>query len=105
MTITGEYGNGGPSQELVLGASLKIAGSEKIVIASIDTDGTDGPTKIAGGIVDGYTLKRASSKNIDVFESLSKHNSSKVLNELQDALITNATDTNVMDLNVVVITT
>ncbi len=103
VTIMGEYGNGGPSQELVLGASLKIAGSEKIVIASIDTDGTDGPTEVAGGIVDGYTLKRARSKNIDVFESLIKHNSFEVLNELQDSLITNATDTNVMDLNIAVI--
>jgi len=105
VTIKGECGEGGPSQELVLGASLKITGSEKIVIASIDTDGTDGPTEIAGGIVDGFTLERAKSKNIDIFRSLSKHDSSKVLIGLQDALITNATDTNVMDLNVAVIIT
>ncbi len=104
VTITGEFGKGGPSQELALGASLKIAGSKKIVIASIDTDGTDGPTEIAGGIVDGYTLKRAKSKKIDVFESLSKHDSFKALNGLEDTLITDATDTNVMDLNIAVIT-
>jgi len=104
VTITGQYGRGGPSQELVLGASLKIAGSKKIVIASIDTDGTDGPTDLAGGIVDGYTLKRANENNLDVFENLMRHNSSEVLVKLKDAVITGPTGTNVMDLNIIVIT-
>lgn len=104
VAITGQYGIGGPSQELVLGASLKIAGSRNIVITSIDTDGTDGPTEIAGGIVDGYTLKRAKEKNLDIFKNLMRHNSSEVLMKLQDAIITRPTRTNVMDLNIVVIT-
>jgi len=104
VTIPGQSGKGGPSQELVLGASLKIAGSKRIVVASIDTDGTDGPTEIAGGIVDGYTLKRAEEKGVDVFESLMKHNSSEVLMTLQDAISTGPTGTNVMDLDILVIT-
>jgi len=104
VTIGGSCGKGGPSQELVLGAALKIAGSERIVIASIDTDGTDGPTEIAGGIVDGYTLKRAEEKGIDIFESLRRHNTSEALMKLQDAIITGSTGTNVMDLNVIVVT-
>jgi len=105
VTITGQSGKGGPSQELVLGASLKIAGSKAIVVASIDTDGTDGPTRIAGGVVDGYTLKRAAEKGVDVFKSLMNHNSYNVLMKLQDAIFTGPTGTNVMDLDVVVITT
>jgi len=104
VTIAGRYGKGGPSQELVLGASLQIAGSKGIVITSIDTDGTDGPTEIAGGITDGSTLKRAREKGLDVFESLIKHNSSEVLMKLGDAIITRPTGTNVMDLNIMVIT-
>jgi len=104
VTIAGQSGKGGPSQELVLGAALKIAGSKKIVVASIDTDGTDGPTEIAGGIVDGYTLKRAEEKGVDIFESLMKHNSSEVLMMLQDAIVTGSTGTNVMDLDILVIT-
>jgi len=104
VTITGPHGKGGPSQELVLGASLKISGSKKIVIASIDTDGTDGPTEIAGGIVDGYTLKRAEELGIDIFGNLKKHNCYEVLMELQDAFITGPTGTNVMDLDIVVVT-
>lgn len=104
VTITKQHGKGGPSQELVLGASLKLAGSEKIVIASLDTDGTDGPTDVAGGIVDGYTLKRAKENGIDIFENLMEHNASRVLMKLQDAIFTGPTGTNVMDLNIVVIT-
>lgn len=103
VTLTGCTGMGGPSQELVLGASLKIAGSEKIVIASIDTDGTDGPTEIAGGIVDGYTLKRASKMGLDIFKILKKHNSSEALIKLGDAIITGPTGTNVMDLNLIAV--
>lgn len=104
VTITGQFGKGGPCQELVLGGSLKIAGSKKIVIAAVDTDGTDGPTGIAGGIVDGYTLKRAKEKGIDVFGNLMGHNASEVLVKLQDAIVTGSTGTNVMNLDIVVIT-
>ena len=105
VTIRGQPGEGGPSQELALSFSQKIAGSEKIVIASIDTDGTDGPTDIAGGITDGYTMERAKEKGIDVYENLVRHNSSYVLKKLGDAIITGPTGTNVMDLNVIVIAT
>ena len=104
VTITEKPGEGGPSQELALGFSTKIFNSEKVVIASIDTDGTDGPTDIAGGIADGYTIERAKAKGIDVYENLMKHNASYVLKELKDAVITGPTGTNVMDLNIIVIT-
>ncbi|MEM1991606.1 MAG: glycerate kinase [Nitrososphaerota archaeon] len=103
VTITDHCGEGGPSQELALSSSLKIHKSKKIVIASIDTDGTDGPTDVAGGIVDGYTLDRAKEKGIDVYENLMKHASSRVLKGLEDVIITGPTGTNVADLNVVVV--
>ncbi len=73
------------------------------MIAAIDTDGTDGPTGVAGGIADGYTVERAKEKGIDIHGSLMRHNSSYVLDELGDAIITGPTGTNVMDLNVIVI--
>jgi glycerate-2-kinase len=73
------------------------------VIASIGTDGTDGPTDIAGGIVDGYTVKRAKEKEIDLFENLRRHNSSYVFRQLDDAIFTGPTGTNVMDLRLLVV--
>jgi len=103
VTLSGECGKGGPSQELVVAAALKIAGSKLITVASIDTDGTDGPTDAAGGIVDGYTLERARREGIDLFECLKRHNCYEALKALGDAIITKQTGTNVMDLNVLVI--
>jgi glycerate-2-kinase len=104
VKISGHWGNGGPSQEFALGASLRIAGSEKITIASIDTDGTDGPTQIAGALVDGHTLRRAPMRGTGIFKALLNHSSSNVLTGLGDAIITGPTGTNVADLNLAVIT-
>jgi glycerate-2-kinase len=104
VKVEGESGLGGPSQELVLGASLRIGGCGRIVVASIDTDGTDGPTDVAGGIADGYTVSRAEGEGIDIFDSLTKHNSYEVLRRLKDTIVTGPTGTNVMDLNLIVVT-
>jgi glycerate-2-kinase len=98
VTIAGEPGRGGRNQELALAAALKIARSENIVVASIGTDGTDGPTDVAGAIVDGYTLDEAKSAGIDSFQELKRHNSSHVLTNLNDAIYTYDTKTNLMDL-------
>ncbi len=103
VRMAGECGKGGPSQEFALGSSLKLDGSRRIVIASVDTDGTDGPTDVAGGIVDGYTLERAREKGLDIYGSLMKHDAYVVLDELGDAIRTGPTETNVMDLDVVVV--
>jgi len=103
VTITGEAGEGGRNQEFALAASLKIDGSRRIVIASIGTDGTDGPTDIAGGVVDGYTVQRAREKKIDLFQNLTRHNSSYVFRQLDDAIFTGSTGTNVMDLRLLVV--
>jgi len=105
VTITGEPGEGGRNQEFALAASLKIDGSRRIVIASVGTDGTDGPTDIAGGIVDGFTVQRARERNIDLFQNLTRHNSSYVFRQLDDAIFTGPTGTNVMDLRLLVVGT
>jgi glycerate-2-kinase len=104
VTIVGKPGEGGRNQEFALATSLKISGSDRIAIASIGTDGTDGPTDIAGAIVDGHTVKRATEKGIDVYENLTRHNSSFVFRQLGDAILTESTGTNVMDLRLLIIT-
>ena len=96
-------GLGGPSQELALGFALEIADRKGICIAAIDTDGTDGPTEIAGGIVDGTTVYRARQKGIDAYDSLRAHDSSGFFTAIGDEIITGNTGTNVCDLNVIYI--
>jgi glycerate-2-kinase len=101
--IEGACGEGGPSQELALGFALEIAGQHGVCLCSLDTDGTDGPTSIAGGLVDGTTVERAKQQNLDCYRSLGGHDSSPVLRAVGDAVCTGNTGTNVCDLNLIYI--
>jgi glycerate 2-kinase len=98
VTIQTKQGEGGRNQELALAAALKIQDSEKITIASIGTDGTDGPTDIAGAIVDGYTMKDAETARVDLAQCLRLHDSSRAFRNLHQAIYTTNTGTNLMDL-------
>ena len=100
VTISGNCGKGGPNQEFVLSAALQLAGVSGVVIAAIDTDGTDGPTELAGGIIDSSTTERAKEKGLDLLESLLSHDASTILSKLSDAIITGQTGTNVNSLYV-----
>jgi glycerate 2-kinase len=90
VTVGLETGMGGRNQEYALAAARRIAGSERIVMAAVDSDGTDGPGGqfwdsglsipcLAGGIVDGETLSEASAAGVDVEEALRRHDASPAL--------------------------
>jgi len=91
-------GLGGRNQELALSAARGIERVDSVVIASVATDGTDGPTNAAGGIVDGGTMMRLSEKTIDVEEVLDNNDSYHALEAAGDLLRTGPTGTNVNDL-------
>jgi glycerate 2-kinase len=99
--VDGRCGEGGPSQELALGFALEAAGREGFCIAAVDTDGTDGPTDLAGGLADGQTVCRARDLGIKIYDRLACHDSSGVLRALGDEIVTGNTGTNVCDLNVI----
>jgi len=103
VVIRGKPGYGGPNQEFVLGAALKLDESDRVVIAAIDSDGTDGPTSIAGGIVDPSTVARARDQGYDIFAHLVHHDTSSILQKLSDSIVTGHTGTNVNDLKVMLV--
>lgn len=103
VRLSGSPGVGGPNQELVLGFAKEIGSKERAVCVSVDTDGTDGPTEIAGGIADGQTIARLREVGIEVAEILKRHDSSTALRVLGDAIMTGHTGTNVMNLRVLVV--
>ncbi len=104
VKLNGEAaGDGGPNQEFALGAALGIDGIGDVVVVGLDTDGTDGPTNVAGGIVDDQTVNRAKELEIDLYSALKKHDVTPVLKKLNDAILTGATGTNVNDLKVMVV--
>ena len=93
VTVGHESGMGGRNQEWALSAARRIAGNENIVMASVDSDGTDGPGHqfsaggddipvLDGGIVDGYTLAEAQAAAFDVDAELRRHNTSPILHRL-----------------------
>ncbi|RLL82665.1 glycerate kinase [Petrotoga sp. HKA.pet.4.5] len=91
-------GKGGRNQELVLSAARGIKGYQEVLIASVGTDGTDGPTDAAGGIVDGETVNRLQEKGIDVEKVLIDNDSYNALQSIGGLVITGPTGTNVNDL-------
>ncbi|AOY74493.1 glycerate kinase type-2 family protein [Clostridium formicaceticum] len=98
--LTGK-GKGGRNQEIALAASLGIEGMEDVVLFSIGSDGTDGPTDAAGGMVDGKTSERMRSANISPQIYLDNNDSYHALKASGDLIITGATGTNVNDIAVV----
>jgi len=98
VTVGQKKGMGGRNQEFALSAALKIAGSENIIIGSVDTDGTDGPGSqfsdgsidmacLAGGIVDGQTVDLAKKNRVDLIEALKRHNTTPALWKLNSGVV------------------
>lgn len=96
-------GVGGPSQELVLGMAIGIKGMKGVAGASIDTEGTDGPTIYAGGIVDGSTCERLEAAGENIFDALRYHATGNALEKIGDCIFTGNTGTNLCDLNIIYI--
>ena len=95
VTVGNETGVGGRNQEYCMSAALQIAGSRRIVIGAVDTDGTDGPGGLtldgapeclAGAVVDGYTAEEARNKDINLYEALKRHNTSEPLWQLDSGV-------------------
>jgi glycerate 2-kinase len=96
-------GKGGRNQELALSAALKLKNVEGCVIASLSTDGVDGPTDAAGAIIDGCALQRAKKLGLNAEVFLADNDSYSFFAKLGDLIKTGATGTNVNDITVIVI--
>jgi len=102
VTLRGS-GKGGRSQEFALAAALDIAGLARVMILAGGTDGTDGPTDAAGAIADGETCARAAALGLDPKAALHANDSYHFFQSLGDLLITGPTNTNVMDVRLVMV--
>ncbi|MDK2785854.1 MAG: glycerate 2-kinase [Thermotoga sp.] len=91
-------GLGGRNQELALSAAIALEGVEGVVLCSAGTDGTDGPTDAAGGIVDGRTARILKEMGEDPVEYLENNDSYNALKKAGALLKTGPTGTNVNDL-------
>jgi glycerate 2-kinase len=102
VTVRGG-GRGGRNQELALAAALVLEDADGVVLAAVGTDGIDGPTGAAGGVVDGGTVARAREAGLDPHAALRDNDAHTLRRGAGDLVITGPTGTNVGDLVVALI--
>ncbi len=103
VRIDGPAGEGGPNQEFALSAAIGIGGLSDVAVMGIDSDGTDGPTDLAGGLVDGSVADEARQMGLDLSRYLRAHDAGSALRRLSAAVVTGSTGTNVNDLKILVV--
>mmetsp|Transcript_21710 Transcript_21710/g.10144 ORF Transcript_21710/g.10144 Transcript_21710/m.10144 type:complete len:153 (+) Transcript_21710:592-1050(+) len=96
-------GLGGRNQEFSLAAAIDIAGNDTVIVLSAGTDGTDGPTDAAGALADNNTERRAKAIGLDSHSFLLNNDSYIFFKKLDDLFITGPTNTNVMDLRIILV--
>jgi glycerate 2-kinase len=102
VTLKGK-GKGGRNQELALAASKTLAGTKNVLLFSLGSDGTDGPTDAAGGFVDGQTWAKLEENGLNVDEVLADNNAYVALDSIGGLLKTGPTGSNINDVSVVLV--
>lgn len=98
-------GTGGPNQEVALSFAIETAGCPRTVLLSMDTDGIDGCSDFAGGLVDGNTVERIKRSGLDAKQELEIHNASSALFAASDSVVTGETLNNLNDLRILLVGT
>lgn len=101
--IVRREGTGGPNQEFALALAIGLDGVEGWAAFAADTDGNDGPTDAAGGLVNGRTAERIRQGGVDPAGALSRNDSYRALKASGALLVTGPTGTNVNDLRVALV--
>jgi glycerate-2-kinase len=103
VTVHGD-GVGGRNTEFALAAALELERRQLAgwTIASLATDGQDGPTNVAGAIADAGTCARARGAGVDPDAALANNDSLRVFEAAGGLVVSGPTGTNVNDLYVAV---
>jgi glycerate 2-kinase len=104
VKVTGD-GIGGRNQELALSAAIALMGLPAgSTVASAATDGIEGPTNAACAIADDTSLERAKAAGLpEPADYFARNDSYHFFAALDDLIITGPTDTNVGDIQIVLI--
>ena len=97
-------GKGGRNQEFALYFAIemkKINPSKSFIILSAGTDGRDGPTNAAGGILNQGSLEKIKNKKVNLKKELLNNNSYQVLKKINSLVIIDGTNTNVADVQLI----
>jgi glycerate-2-kinase len=103
VTVRGT-GRGGRNQEFALAAAAPLAAlGRTAIVASVGTDGVDGPTDAAGAVADSSTLVRARARGLDPMRYLDANDAWTFFEALGDLVRTGVTGTNIGDLQVTLV--
>ncbi|KAL9973243.1 hypothetical protein ACROYT_G019670 [Oculina patagonica] len=116
VTLRGK-GRGGRNQEMALALAIDVNQNIEqyssngnqgggLVLLSAGTDGQDGPTPAAGAIADPFQVKEAKKEGLDPEEFLGNNDSYSFYSKFQngrDHVMTGLTGTNVMDVQVLLV--
>jgi hydroxypyruvate reductase len=99
VILPGNPGRGGRNQSLALALSEYLSGKDNISLLVAGTDGSDGPTTAAGGLVDCNTFSNADAAR----KALQDADAGTYLEQQGDLFVTGPTNTNVMDLVIAIV--
>ena len=98
VTLPDKPGLGGRNQSMALSLAGAIEGVDDLSVLVAGTDGIDGNTPCAGGIVSGNSMQQVQQMGFDADAELSKANAGMVLMAIGDLFKPGPTSTNVMDI-------
>jgi hydroxypyruvate reductase len=111
VRVPDHHGEGGRNQQTVLAALDRALAQEPhgsvgqwpegLLIASLGTDGEDGPTAAAGGVVDAAVARRLAGAHGAVATALSRCDAGPLLSRGGGLIVTGPTGTNVADVRIV----
>ena len=106
VTLPDNPGRGGRNQHLALALAeviqetedLTAEASKSFYVLCAGTDGTDGVSSDAGGLVDSYTISRGKTTGFEASDYLRRADAGTFLAATGDLVTTGPTGTNVMDI-------
>ena len=98
LAVPAAAGRGGRNQHLAAYVAVRLEGVPGFALACGGTDGMDGRSEYAGGVVDGGTSSRVRAAGLDLDTSLRGFDTSTALAASGDVLRTGSTGTNVGDV-------
>jgi glycerate 2-kinase len=106
VTVPADHGLGGRNQQTVLAAidAMQQTGAAwpaGLLIASVGTDGEDGPTDAAGGCADAAVVAEIARRDLDVPRAIARCDAYPLLDAAGGLIRTGPTGTNVADIRIV----
>ncbi|MGQ7843563.1 glycerate kinase type-2 family protein [Granulosicoccus sp. 3-233] len=103
LVLPASPGRGGRNQHLALSLAEHLVDGPPCSVLVCGTDGTDGPTADAGGLVNEQTLAKARDGGLNIDDYLARADAGSCLERLDALVTTGPTGTNVMDLAIAVV--